>query len=109
MFQGPANLAAGSTTTLAAVGTVSLGLGGAVTAADVTPAGDVVALRTYFAVRLFTRPAGTPLAEAFAQYSCPGKTVSEAQGEALGFTRDGRGYVTASEGTLPALHAFVAP
>ena len=34
---------------------------------------------------------------------------SEPQGEALGFTRDGRGYVTLSEGAHVALHRFTAP
>jgi hypothetical protein len=110
VFRAPANLAGGSSTTLASVGTVSLGSAGPVTAADVTPAGDVVGLRTYFAVRFFPRIAGTPLAQSFRpQASCAGATASEAQGEALGFTRDGRGYVTASEGAHPALHSFVAP
>jgi hypothetical protein len=109
VFRAPANLAAGSSTTLTSVGTVSLGSGGAVTAADVTPTGDVVGLRTYFSVRLFPRVAGTPLVQSFAQPPCAGATVSEAQGEAIGFTRDGRGYVTASEGAHPALHLFVAP
>jgi len=109
VFCAPANLASGSTTTLEQVATVALGPGGGVTAADVTPAGDVVALRTYFSVVLFGRPAGAPLAQAFSAQSCMGATATEAQGEALAFTRDGRGYVTASEGSAPALHRFEAP
>lgn len=109
VFRAPAGLAGGSTTTLAAVRTVSLGFGGAVTAADVTAAGDVVALRTYFSVVLYPRPSGAPLADAFAQASCRGAAAAETQGEALGFTSDGRGYVTASEGAKPALHRFTAP
>ncbi len=109
VFRAPANLAAGSTTTLTQAGTVSLGAGGAITAGDVTPAGDVVGLRTYFSVRLFPRAAGTPLAQAFTQTSCTGASASEPQGEALGFTRDGRGYETSTEGTHPPLHRFVAP
>lgn len=109
VFRAPANLADASTTMLTQVGTVALGLGGAVTAADVTPAGDVVAFRTYFSVVLFPRPSGAPLADAFTQSPCNGAVASETQGEALGFTRDGRGYVTASEGRNPALHRFVAP
>ena len=109
VFRAPARLAAGSITTLSQVATVSLGVGGAVTGADVTPAGDVVGLRTYFSVVLFPRPAGGSFAQSFAQPSCNGAVASEAQGEAIGFTRDGRGYVTASEGASPALHRFVAP
>ena len=109
VFRAPANLADASTTALTQVGTVSLGLGRAVTAADVTPSGDVVALRTYFGVVLFPRPSGAPLAEAFTQSPCSGAVASEAQGEALGFTRGGRGYLTASEGPTPELHRFKRP
>jgi hypothetical protein len=117
VFRAPANLAAGSTTMLTQVATVSLGAAQGVTAADVTPAGDVVALRTYLGVRLFRRTVGTPLADAFSQPSCAGAAppfgsatpASEPQGEALGFTRDGRGYVTLSEGAHVALHRFTAP
>jgi hypothetical protein len=117
VFRAPANLTGGSTTALAQVATVSLGAGQGVTGADVTPAGDVVALRTYLSVVLYPRPAGQPLAQAFSQASCPGSAppfgsatpASEPQGEAIGFTRDGRGYVTVSEGAHPVLHQFRAP
>jgi hypothetical protein len=118
VFRAPASAPAdGGTTTLTRVATVSLGTGQGVTAADVTPAGDVVALRTYLGVFLYPRAAGTSLAQAFSQPSCAGaappfgssSSASEPQGEALGFTRDGRGYVTASEGLHPPLHRFVAP
>jgi hypothetical protein len=117
VYRAPANLAAGSTTTLTKVATVSLGGSQGVTAADVTPAGDVVALRTYFGVFLYPRAAGTPLAQAFSQANCTGaapafgsgSSAAEPQGEALGFTLDGRGYVTLSEGAHVPLHRFVAP
>jgi hypothetical protein len=117
VFRAPANLAGGSTTALTQVATVSLGVGRGVTGADVTPSGDVVALRTYVSVVLYPRPAGQSLAQAFTQPSCAGAApafgsstpASEPQGEAIGFTRDGRGYVTVSEGVHPALHQFVAP
>jgi hypothetical protein len=117
VFGAPADLAAGSTTTLTQVATFTLGALQGVTAADVTPAGDVVALRTYFGVRLYPRPAGTSLGDAFSQTPCTGaaapfgsaSSASEPQGEALGFTRDGRGYLTLSEGVHVPLHRFVAP
>jgi hypothetical protein len=110
VFLAPANLADGSTTVLTQVATVSLGFLHGVTGADVTPNGDVVALRTYVSVVLYPRPAGQSLAQAFSQASCEGaSSASEVQGEAIGFTRDGRGYVTVSEGVHPALHQFVAP
>jgi hypothetical protein len=118
VFRAPASAPTdGSTTTMTQVATVSLGALQGVTAADVTPAGDVVALRTYFGVFLYPRTAGTTLGQAFSQPACAGAAPpisggwpgSEPQGEALGFTRDGRGYVTLSEGVHPPLHRFVAP
>lgn len=109
VFRALANLPAGSRTTLTQVATVALGFGRPVTAADVTATGDVVALRTYSTVALFPRPAGAGLAQAFVQPSCAGAVASEAQGEAIAFTRDGRAYVTASEGANPPLHRFAAP
>ena len=109
VFRAPANLAAGSTTTLTQVATLALGLGGLATGGDVTAAGDVIALRTYGKVLLYPRVAGTPLASAFARTPCAGKVAVEAQGEAIAFTRDGRGYVTSTEGAHPPLHRFVAP
>ena len=117
VFRAPANLASGSTTALTQVATVSLGAGQGVTGADVTRAGDVVALRTYLSVVLYPRPAGQSLAQAFTHASCAGSAppfgsatpASERQGEAIGFTPDGRGYVTVSEGAHPALHQFRAP
>lgn len=117
VYRAPANLAAGSTTTLTQVATVSLGAAQGVTAADMTGAGDVVALRTYLGVFLYPRSAGESVAQALSHPSCvgaappfgSGSVASEPQGEALGFTRDGRGYVTLSEGAHVPLHRFIAP
>ncbi|MBM3670932.1 MAG: hypothetical protein FJW86_01915 [Actinobacteria bacterium] len=109
VFRAPANLADGTTTTLVQVGAVSLGSSVLVTAGDVTASGDVVALRTYSSVVLFPRPSGASLADAFTQTPCSGAVVPEAQGEALAFTSDGRGYITASEGAFPELHRFTMP
>jgi len=95
---------------LESVATLPFGL---VTGGDVTAAGDVVALITYTGVTLFPRPSGGSLEAAFAQPSCAGAFPALApphlQYEAIGFTPDGRGYVTASEGVNPPLHGFRAP
>jgi hypothetical protein len=84
-----------------------------VTGADVTPAGDFVVLVTYGSVVVYPRPAGGSLADAFGQAPCaggfPALTPGATQYEAIGFTPDGRGYVTASEGANPPLHQFHAP
>jgi hypothetical protein len=117
VFRAAANLPEGSTTVLSQVATLSLGPGFGITAADITPAGDVIAVRTYLDVRLYPRDRGMSIAQAFAQPSCASaappfgsaSSASEPQGEALGFTRDGRGYMTVSEGLHQSLHRFVAP
>lgn len=117
VFRAPANLPEGSTTALTQVATVNFGpLPGLVTAADVSPAGDVVALRTYTNVLMYQRPKGQALEAAFSQPVCLGAAPGlgtapdqELQGEALGFTRDGKGYVTLAEGSHPYLHRFVSP
>ena len=97
---------AGSTTKLQSVGTVDVGP--LVTAADITVLGDAIALRTYTSVRVFPRTGDTTVEAALAGKPCNAKAAIERQGEAIGFTRDGRGYVTASEGTHPPLHRFTA-
>ena len=107
VYRAPAALVAGSTTELQSVGTVDVGP--LVTAADITVLGDAIALRTYTSVRVFARRGNTKIEAALAGKPCNGKTAIEQQGEAIGFTRDGRGYVTASEGAHPSLHRFMAP
>jgi hypothetical protein len=116
VYRAPAP-AAGVTTTMTKVASVALGALQGVTGADITPAGDLIALRTYLSVFLYPRTSGATIAQAFSQSSCAGVAPplnggwpgSEPQGEALGFTRDGRGYVTLSEGAHPPLHRYVAP
>ena len=109
------DLAAGSTTTMTQVGTVTTatGLAGAITGADASPNGLQLAIRTYGGVRLIGRNADLPLAAFIAgatgSVQCPGPVPAEVQGEAVGFRPDGRGYVTISEGTGPVLHRYNAP
>ncbi len=107
LYRAPAGLKAGSTTKLKSVGTVKVGP--LVTAADITVLGDAIGLRTYTSVRIFARTGNTTVEAALAGKPCKGKTAAEQQGEAIGFTRNGRGYVTSSEGTHPPLHRFTAP
>jgi hypothetical protein len=117
VFAAPANLANASTTVLTQVATVVFSyIPGLVTAADVSPQGDTVALRTYTHVVMWQRPSGQPLEAAFSQPLCLGAAPGlgtapdqEPQGEGLGFLRSGRGYVTVSEGVHPLLHRFSAP
>ena len=108
IYRAPANSAADSTTTLERVGTMSLpgGLQNAVTAADISPDGSKVAVRTYGAVLLWDRKAGEPIATVLGRSPCRGPIPLEIQGEAIGFQADNGGYVTVSEGANPTLHQF---
>ena len=104
VYTAAADAPAGSTTTLERVGSVTLTPGTLVTAADVTPDGSVVALRSYGAVDLYERPEGEPLWAAFESVPCEGPVPSEFQGESLGFDLDGGSYLTVSEGRGQTLH-----
>jgi hypothetical protein len=104
VFRADAEVAAGSTTTLEAVGSVPLEPGTLVTAADVTSDGSLVALRSYGAVHLYERAAGEPLWTAFESAPCEGPVPTERQGESLAFAPDGRWYLTVSEGEQSTLH-----
>ncbi len=67
------------------------------TAADISPDGSAILVRTYQQVLAYSRPAGGSLADAFASTPCSAPQVSEPQGEAIAFAADGSGYSTASE------------
>lgn len=101
---GAATIPGGSTTALEHVGSVPTGQATLVTAADVTRDGSVVALRSYGAVQLYSRPPGAPLWAAFEKAPCAGPRVSELQGESIGFAPDGGSYLTLAEGSTPTLH-----
>ncbi|MCB9373170.1 MAG: hypothetical protein H6518_10360 [Microthrixaceae bacterium] len=74
-----------------------------VTGADLTPAGDVLAVRTYGGVHLYERPAGASVADALAAEPCDGPVPFEAQGEAVALAPDGSAYYTLPEGERPRL------
>ena len=104
VYRAAADAPAGSTTPLERVGSVPLEPGTLVTAADTSPDGSVVALRSYGAVNLYERPDGAPLWAAFDSVPCEGPVPSEIQGEALSFDLDGGSYLTVSEGAGQTLH-----
>ena len=70
----------------------------ATTAADFSPDGSLLAVRTYTDVWLFRRDATYPLEDALMGEPCDGAAPSEQQGEAIAFTLDGSGYLLLSEG-----------
>ena len=73
------------------------------TAADISPDGSTILVRTYQQVLAYPRPAGGSLADAFAAAPCNAPQVSEPQGEAIAFAADGSGYSTTSETQLAGL------
>ena len=114
-FRVSTSLAAGSTTTMSPLATVTTdaGLVGAITGADISRDGLQLAIRTYGGVRIVGRNADLPLerfvSDGPGSVSCPAPGPPEVQGEAVGFRVDGRGYLTVSEGTGVALHRYTAP
>jgi len=98
--------------TLELVSMIAFGAGGlgaasvAATAGDVSPAGDLIAVRTYTDAYLWHRSAGMALAEALASDPCEIPLAGEPQGETIAFDADGLGYRTISEGTRPTVFAF---
>lgn len=74
----------------------------AVTAADISTDGSLIAVRTYGTVLVFNRPPGSSVADALLTEPCQTGTARESQGESLailpGGTDDGFRYVTTGEG-----------
>ncbi len=111
IYSAPPGLAAGSVTTLTRVGTLDLpfGTNNPVTGADLSPDGTQLAVRTYAQVLLWGRNPAEPIWAPLASAPCVGPVPPESKGEAIGFTADGRGYLTMSDGAASVLHAYTAP
>lgn len=103
VFRAAAPLASGPLTEVARL---EFGPGGLTTGGSVSAAGDWVVVRTYFAVRMWHRAAGTALHEAFTGAGCEVPVAMEMQGEAIGFAAQGLDYYTTSEGAQPPLYRF---
>lgn len=80
----------------------------AATGGDISPDGDLIAIRSYDAAYAWRRPVGTTVEEAFATAPCSLPIRAETQGESFGFFSDGTGYFTLSEGTNEQLSRYVA-
>lgn len=115
--RGPANLyraraphVHGVERTLELVGAIPFGMRGipnaSITDASIDRAGRSVLVRVYGRVLLWSRSAGEAWAEAFARPPQMLPRPPEIQGEAITFTRDGRGYLTVAEGASPELFYF---
>lgn len=96
VFRMPAPVEDGADVVLEAVGTIEAGH--MVTAADVSPDGRELLVRTYRAVLLWTREPEEPWREVIARPRRLLPSAPEPQGEAIAFTADGAAYVTIGEG-----------
>lgn len=76
------------------------------TGGDISPAGDIIAIRTYTSAFIWLRSTGTTIAQTFSTEPCPIPLLYEVQGESLGFAANGQGYYTLSEGSFPDLHYY---
>jgi PKD repeat protein len=88
------------------VAEADLGAMGLATGASVSAAGDWVVVRSYFSARMWSRPKGMPLAQAFMSTPCTVPLAMEIQGEAIAFASEGLTYYTVSEGETPPLFRF---
>jgi hypothetical protein len=95
-------------TTLRRAGSMSLGVGEAVTAGDVSADGHTIALRSYDRAFVWRRRAGESIAAALLRRPCDADAdlLREGQGEALALTADGRAFYTVPEGSRPALRRY---
>ncbi len=102
---------AGTTTRLRRVGTLSLGVGEAVTAGDVSANGRTIVIRTYGRAVVWSRRGRESLASALRGRGCEVRAnlFVEGQGEALALTANGRAFYTVPEGTRPALRRWAPP
>ena len=104
VYRAPGDLADGSTSRVQRVATLTEPPATLVTAADVSPDGSIVAVRSYVTsgstdgLRV-SRCGPRSLAE-----PCRAPVPTELQGESLGFAADGTAYLTLSEGKQPVLH-----
>ena len=76
------------------------------TASDISPSGDLIAIRTYSSAFVWRRGAGMTVGVALAGQPCTIPQKSEPQGEAIAFLADGSGYVTVSEGVNQPVWLF---
>lgn len=99
---------AGSVTTLRRTVRLSLGLAELVTAADISPDGSTIAVRTYGSLFAWSRRRGESVARTLRRQPCKAGVdlEREGQGEALALSRTGRSAYAAPEGSLPRLSVY---
>lgn len=108
VYYTPLNtLADGDTTLMVKETTVKLAGTGIlkwITAADISPDGEQILVRTYGKVFYWKRKPGQSVGEAMRQNPKTLYHKAEIQGEAIGFASNGKGFYTISEGKNPFLN-----
>jgi hypothetical protein len=105
VYRYPAPLQAGATVTLEHVADVTVPAGSLlVTGGDIHPTGARLLLRTYDHLWELRGAPGADFAALLAATPLSVPVATETQGEAVAYTVDGLGYVTASEGSGPPLY-----
>jgi hypothetical protein len=100
IYEAPASLTAGATSTLTKVGTIAAPAGSPLfTAGSVHPEGRGILLRTYSHVFFAPMQPEQSVADALKAPLCSLPVANEDQGEAVAWLRGGDGFVTTSEGT----------
>jgi len=103
VFRKPAPHADGDDVTLEHVQSLNFSeaplFGGATTGASISPAGDQIVIRTYRSTAfLWARTEAITVGEALGAEPCEVRLEPEEQGESVGFSADGSGLFTISEG-----------
>jgi hypothetical protein len=109
IYTAPLTYKAGDTVTLTKRSTIHLG--GIppfkwVTAGDISKDGSQILLKNYNRVFYWKRPAGVPVWQVMTEKPAKLYYKDEKQGEAIGFTPDGKGYYTASEGVDQPIYYY---
>jgi hypothetical protein len=79
---------------------------GLMTGGDISSDGMRVLLRGYWNAEMWTRSSEGDWWSLLAMSGCPATLAIEQQGEAIGFSADGLGYFTISEGVQPFLYSY---
>jgi hypothetical protein len=79
---------------------------GMATAGDISPDGNEIIIRGYFAASLWIRPKEGPMWKAFEGSECSIPIILEQQGEAICFDAKGAGYYTTSEHKHQPIYYF---
>ncbi|RFZ91918.1 hypothetical protein D0C36_10745 [Mucilaginibacter conchicola] len=112
VYTGPLNIKAADTTTLTFRG--KLFFEGSkpfkwITAADISKDGQQVLIKSYEKVYYWRRRGNEPLWQTLQRPARELTYKQERQGEAIGFTQDGKGYYTTSEGVFAPIYYYHSP